>query len=178
MRIVKISVQALWLALYAVLLAVSSFLCRQAVYSQYPQPYYEETCRASELTGVELHLIYSVMKAESGFDPEAVSQKKASGLMQLADATARDMARLAGIGYETEDLLMPAKNILLGSCYLAWLLDRYSGDLRMTLAAYNAGPGKVTGWQETHPELLGYGETRVFVNRVLEYRQRYRRLYP
>lgn len=110
---------------------------------------------AAEQNGVEEHLIVSVIAAESNFRPRAVSRKNAQGLMQLMPATA---ARFA-----VTDVFDPAQNIAAGTRYLKELLERYGSDLRLALAAYNAGPEQVARYGGIPP----FAETRAYVQRVL-----------
>jgi soluble lytic murein transglycosylase len=115
-------------------------------------------------------LVTAVVEAESGGNPRAVSRAQAYGLMQVRVPTARDMARR---DVTVEDLFDPATNLDLGCRYLRWLRDRYGGDLRLALMAYNAGPGKVDAWLRREPDPavvlreLAYGETRAYVFKVL-----------
>jgi len=95
-------------------------------------------------------MILAVIHVESRFDPEAVSPKGAMGLMQILPDTAREVADSLGIELTTDDELHdPELNILLGSCYLRYLVDRFD-DHHIALAAYNAGPTRVAAqWRQT-----------------------------
>jgi soluble lytic murein transglycosylase-like protein len=101
-------------------------------------------------------LVLALVQVESAFQPRAVSPKGAQGLTQLMPATAREMG--------VKDVLDPEQNLDGGARYLSWLLNRYGGDLRRALAAYNAGPGAVDRHQGVPP----YRETLKYVRRVLE----------
>jgi soluble lytic murein transglycosylase-like protein len=90
---------------------------------------------AAGRTSVSPELIRSVMRQESAYRPCAVSAKGAVGLMQLLPTTASDLG--------VTNPLDPEENILGGATLLKQLMDRYGGDLKLTLSAYNAGPGKV-----------------------------------
>jgi len=119
------------------------------------EPFVDLIRAAAEQNGVEEHLISSVIAAESNFNPRAVSPKNAQGLMQLMPATA---AR-----FEVTDVFDPAQNIAAGTRYLKELLERYGSDLRLVLAAYNAGPERVARYRGIPP----FPETRAYVERVL-----------
>jgi soluble lytic murein transglycosylase-like protein len=110
---------------------------------------------------VDHRLVESLIEMESSFNPSAVSRAGAMGLMQLMPAVARR--------YGVRDALDPAQNIDAGVRHLRNLLLRYGGNLELTLAAYNAGPGAVERYDGVPP----YLETREYVFRVLfRYRQR------
>lgn len=115
--------------------------------------------QASQKYGVSAGLIQSIIKAESNFNPNAVSSAGAQGLMQLMPGTAR------GLG--VTDSLDPAQNIEGGTKFLRRLLDHYDGNVRLAVAAYNAGPGAVDKYGGIPP----YQETQTYVNRVLGYYQ-------
>ena len=100
-------------------------------------------------------LIVSVMRAESGFNRMAVSPKGASGLMQLMPATAER--------FGVKNIFDPRENILAGAKYLRWLLDRFSGDVRLALAGYNAGEGAVEFYGNRIPPFL---ETQNYVRTI------------
>ena len=109
---------------------------------------------------VDPALVRSIVEAESGFNPRATSPAGARGLMQLMPETA------ASLGIS--DAYDPAENLRGGTRYLRGLLDRF-GDVRLAVAAYNAGPAAVERFGGVPP----YSETRAYVRRVLT---RYREL--
>lgn len=112
--------------------------------------------------GVEPALVRALIHAESGFNAKARSRKGAMGLMQLMPGTARDMG--------VADPALPDLNIRGGTKYLASLLLRFRGDVKLALAAYNAGPEAVVKYAGIPP----YAETTVYVQRVQILHQRYK----
>ena len=116
--------------------------------------YNEFISQASEEHHVDSALIASVIKAESNGDSNAVSPAGAKGLMQLIDSTAAQ--------YGVSDPHNPAQNIRAGTKYLKAMLDRF-GDLKLALAAYNAGPANVERYDGIPP----FEETRHYVDKVV-----------
>lgn len=111
--------------------------------------------------GVNQSLIKAVIQAESGYNPNAISRKGASGLMQLMPGTARSL--------NVSNSFDPKDNVEGGVKYLRFLLDTFRGDVSLAVAAYNAGLNKVAKYGGIPP----YNETRTYVNRVLSYMQSY-----
>ena len=118
-------------------------------------PYGDMVRAAAQKHGVDEKLVRRVIAAESNFNPQAVSRKQALGLMQLLPKTA---AR-----YAVANAFDPAANIDAGTRYLKELLTRYRGDVRLALAAYNAGPEMVDRYGGVPP----FRETRHYVNQIL-----------
>jgi soluble lytic murein transglycosylase-like protein len=110
---------------------------------------------AADRYGLPRQLVRSVVKAESGFQAQAVSPKGAIGLMQLMPATAEEL------GVDPKD---PAQNVDAGTRYLRDLLVKYDGGLYHALAAYNAGPGAVEKYNGVPP----YRETVGYVQRIVK----------
>lgn len=130
--------------------------------SQFIKKYGSIIEQASSRFSVEPSLIKAVIKAESGFQNNATSHKGAKGLMQLMPKTADDMA--------VENPFNPEENIFGGTRYLSILLERFKNNMRLALAAYNAGPEKVEEYKGVPP----FPETKTFIKRVLNYFEEYR----
>jgi soluble lytic murein transglycosylase-like protein len=122
-----------------------------------------EIAAAAASTGVDAALLRAVIHAESAFNPMAVSNKGAQGLMQLMPGTADDLG--------VNDAFDVAQNIAGGAKYLAQLLKDFNGDTQLATAAYNAGEGAVQKYGGVPP----YDETQVYVQRVEQLRDRYRK---
>lgn len=114
--------------------------------------------RAATKHGIDPTLVAAVTRAESGFNPRAVSHAGAKGLMQLMDGT----ARLLGV----EDSFDPAANVEGGTRFLAEMMRRFKTP-ELALAAYNAGPGNVAKYGGVPP----FKETQTYVGRVLDYQR-------
>ena len=125
-------------------------------------PYNHEVVAAAKETSLDPALIHAVIATESKHNPRAQSNKGAFGLMQLMPATARR--------FNVKDRNDPKQNIVAGAKYLRELLTLYKGDLKLTLAAYNAGPGAVKKYSNHIPP---YRETMHYVPKVLKYYQQY-----
>jgi soluble lytic murein transglycosylase-like protein len=106
--------------------------------------------------GLDPELVLAVIAVESAFRKDAVSPKGAQGLMQLMPGTARELG--------VKDAFDPAQNLDAGARYLNALLEQFHGDVKLAIAAYNAGPGAV----KRHKGIPPYRETRAHVEKVLE----------
>ncbi|MBW2091541.1 MAG: lytic transglycosylase domain-containing protein [Deltaproteobacteria bacterium] len=117
---------------------------------------------AAKTYGLDPALIRAIIKAESAYDPFAVSLAGAKGLMQLMPKTAVEM--------KVKDTFDPQENIFGGCKYLRYLLNRYNGDLKLALAAYNLGPQKISQDKKIPP----VRETNQYIQRVIHYYQDYK----
>jgi soluble lytic murein transglycosylase-like protein len=111
---------------------------------------------------VDPSLVKAIIANESGFDANATSKVGAQGLMQLMPATAQSVG--------VRNSYDPAQNVAGGTRYLKGLLDRFNGDMRLAVAAYNAGPGAVEKYGDVPP----YPETQNYVQNVLYSYAKYR----
>lgn len=117
--------------------------------------YIEEAAAKERL---EPALIRAVIKVESAFDYRAVSRVGAKGLMQIMPQTAYELGEMRALDHTN-----PRANILAGSRLLRKLVNKYQGNLKLAVAAYNAGPGAVARYKGVPP----YPETRNYVRKVL-----------
>ena len=125
-------------------------------------------------------LTFAIMQTESRFDPGATSWAGARGLVQLMPATAKDLARQAGVAdFDPDNLYQPSLNLDLGTRYLGNLVRRYGGDdaaVPLAIPSYNAGAGAVDKWLDRRKawdfdmfiEAIPYDETRAYTQSVLE----------
>ncbi len=118
---------------------------------------------AGRTNGVDAALIHAVISAESGYNPNAISRKGASGLMQLMPDTAKR--------YGVQNVFDPAQNIHGGARYLKDLLAMFNGDLTLAIAGYNAGENAVIRAGRRVPP---YTETVAYVPKVIDYYHRFR----
>ncbi len=110
---------------------------------------------------VDPAIVKAIILAESSYNPRAVSDRGAQGLMQLMPVTAREMG--------VENVFNPQQNIHAGTAYFKKLLNRFDGNVKLALAAYNAGSGKVKQYKGIPP----FKATRTYVKKVLQYHRTY-----
>jgi soluble lytic murein transglycosylase len=153
----------------------------------FPMPYRKDVVATARLRALDPYILAGLIRQESEFDPKARSHKNAYGLTQVLPSTGRQIARNAGVSkFRTPMLYQPAVNLKLGSYYLRSMLDQWGGKWEHTLAAYNAGPHRVSEWltwnSYSEPaefiETIPFTETREYVQAVLRNAALYRRLYP
>ncbi|UCG06129.1 MAG: lytic transglycosylase domain-containing protein [Desulfobacterales bacterium] len=120
---------------------------------------------ACEIYGVDFRLVKAIIKAESDFNPRAVSKKGAVGLMQIMPENFQLL--------DIQNPFDPKENIMGGTRYFKYLYDRFEGKLTLSLAAYNAGPTTVDNYNKSIPP---YRETEQYVQRVLQYYRNFKKL--
>ena len=140
----------------------------------YKKEFSEYVSKYSQAYEVDENLIYALIKAESNFEADAVSNKNAQGLMQLMPATAEDVADKNDIELTEDNILDPDININIGTKYISTLLDKYEC-VEVALAAYNAGSGNVDKWIEngiikadgSDIENIPFKETNNYVRKIM-----------
>lgn len=158
-------------------------ICTAIEKRTYPQKYQEFVEKYSRLYEVPEEIIYAVIKVESNFEIEAVSVKKATGLMQMMPETFEELTVLLGDNYPKETLYDPEVSIKYGTYYLSMLYKKYAL-WDNAIAAYNAGMGRVDAWLENeeytengHLKVIPIEETSVYVEKVNRAVEIYRKLY-
>ncbi|MBF0225651.1 MAG: lytic transglycosylase domain-containing protein [Desulfobacterales bacterium] len=116
---------------------------------------------ASKKHKISFHLLKAIIKVESDFNPRAVSKAGAMGLMQIMPDNFQFLS--------LKNPFDPKENILAGATYFKGLYERYNGELELSLAAYNAGPGAVDKYNRIPP----YEETKNYVHKVMKYYETY-----
>lgn len=149
----------------------------------HPQKYSEYVSKYSAEFGVPEYICYSVIKCESGFDRHAKSSSNALGLMQIKPSTFADLCGRLGEKHDESMLYDPETNIKYGIYYLSLLYRRF-GVWETAIAAYNAGPGRVSGWiadgladEDGYLTEIPIEETRVYVERVTDAMKIYKKIY-
>jgi soluble lytic murein transglycosylase-like protein len=125
--------------------------------------FYNIIIRASRRYNVEPEIIKAIIRAESSFNPKAISNKGAMGLMQLMPITAEELG--------VKDAFNPEHNINGGVRYYKKLLRRYKGDVKLALAAYNAGVLRVKQYNGVPP----FKATRLYIEKVIKYYSFYKK---
>ena len=145
---------------------------------RFPTPFKDLIYMNAQTYGIDPSWIYGVTRRESAFNVYARSSAGALGLMQLMPSTARYQSKQLGLSKPTiSDILSTEQNLLLGSAYLNRMLARFSGNLVLATAAYNAGPNRVARWlpkngympADVWVDTLPYKETREYVRAVMAY---------
>jgi soluble lytic murein transglycosylase len=152
----------------------------------FPIPYREDLVSSARLRDLDPYLMAGLIRQESEFNPQALSSAKAYGLTQVLPVTGREFAKRAGVaGFTNRTLFQPVANLKIGTTVFRSMLDRNSGSLEQTLAAYNAGPKRAAEWSTWSTyrepaefvEAIPFTETRDYVQAVLRNADIYRRLY-
>lgn len=151
----------------------------------FPRPYWNDVKRFATANGLDPYLVASLIRQESEFNPAAISNKNALGLMQLLPRVGKGEAKQVKLHhFSTPQLLTPTINIELGTRYFRSLVDEFGG-FEYALAAYNAGDDRVKAWQsagkyrdvQEFVESIPFTETREYVQAIMRNANVYRQLY-
>lgn len=151
----------------------------------FPQQHWSAIKESAAQNGLDPYMVAALIRQESEFNPSAISNKDAYGLMQLLPSVGRELAKHEGIHhFDARDLLDPDTNIRLGSLYLRQTLDKFGGRPEYAFAAYNAGDNRVIDWQaagqfhdmDVFVESIPFSETRNYVQAILRNESIYREL--
>lgn len=151
----------------------------------FPEPYWNQIKQSASANGLDPYMVAALIRQESEFNPQAISNKDAYGLMQLLPSAGRAMAKEEGIRhFEARQLLDPDTNIRLGCRYLRQTMDKFGDRPEYVFAAYNAGDSRVADWQsaggyqgiDEFVESIPFTETREYVQAILRNQEIYRAL--
>jgi soluble lytic murein transglycosylase len=151
----------------------------------FPKEYWDIVRDEERNSGLDPLLLLSVMKQESAFDAQVVSHSGAVGLLQMIPPTAEDMKRELGLKIEVpKDLSDPVTNVKVCAYYLSKLIKSFNGSIPLALAAYNAGPRRITNFinnrgalTDTWVDELPWSEPSFYVKSILKNYIVYRMLY-
>ena len=151
----------------------------------FPRPYWPDLKRFSSANGLDPYMVASLIRQESEFNPNAVSNKNALGLMQLLPKVGKGMAKEEKLRhFSPTQLFTPAVNLQLGTRYFRSMVDQFGG-FEYALAAYDAGDYRVRDWQaeakyrdvQEFVESIPFTETREYVQAIMRNANMYRQLY-
>lgn len=152
----------------------------------YPKKYSEYVYIYSEQYGIDPLLTFSIIKAESNFNPNVVSKSNAIGLMQLMESTAKEMAEKIEEDLDAKEALYnPEINIKIGTKYFSTLMEKYEQNYILALTAYNAGIGNLDEWiregiilqDGSDIENIPFKETNRYVRKIIRDYKIYQDLY-
>lgn len=151
----------------------------------YPDEYSFYIDKYSHKYDLDRYLVMGLISVESSFNPDAISEKNAKGLMQITEDTAKWCIDNLDINARIQTYTEPKENIEIGCAYLKYLFERFDGNKQNALAAYNAGMGNVEKWLN-NPEYskdnktlskIPFKETSEYVKKVENREKIYRKLY-
>ncbi len=145
---------------------------KDILFMAYPTPHYEEFLNASYRSGIELELLYAIIREETKFNKNAVSPAGAMGIAQIMPEDFRRWIRKLNLPYKPFDVKI---NLLIGALHFREFLEQFNNDINLTICAYNAGPNAVNRWlslldysdSDLFFELIPYRETRNYYRRVM-----------
>ena len=152
----------------------------------FPRPFWEELRKDATANQLDPHLVASLIRQESEFNPGAISHANAMGLMQLLPSVGKNLAKEMKIKhFSSDELLLANTNLQLGTRYFKHMVDHYDGQVQYALAAYNAGEDRVDDWRkngnfpdvEEFVESIPFTETREYVQAIMRNAMIYKLLY-
>ena len=177
---------------YIILLVFITILFLFILYNKYiikiiyPKKYGEYIEKYVAEYNIDPLLIYSIIKAESNFNENAISNMGAKGLMQIMDSTANEIKNnIDNLEINNDnDIMNPENNIRLGLYYYSYLFSIYN-NMEIALAAYNAGPGNVDKWisdgtikaDGSDVENIPFKETNMYVRKIISNYKEYKKIY-
>jgi soluble lytic murein transglycosylase-like protein len=184
----ELNIQHEWLYSYAAMSRArlrDNFIASRADYEiLYPRAYENEIMQAAETAGVNINILFGLIRQESGFTPDIVSQANAVGLSQVLPSTASDMNYKLRL--KNYDLTDPLTNLMFGTSYINWLEERLEGEgMSRILLGYNGGFGNARKWLRQWPDLppeialeaIPFNESRNYVKIILTSAVTYNYLY-
>lgn len=153
----------------------------------FPRPFWDELKRDAAANQLDPHLVASLIRQESEFNPAAISPAKAMGLMQLLPSVGKGLAKEMRIKhFSPDELLVANTNLQMGTRYFKHMVDHYDGQVEYALAAYNAGEDRVDEWRKSGQfkdvqefvESIPFTETREYVQAIMRNAALYKLLYP
>lgn len=170
---------------FAIALIAIIFILEGTIKMLYPLKFKEYVYRYSDEYDLDPYLVFSIIKAESSFEPDATSHKNARGLMQVTDDTAFWIAEMMGIkDFKVQYLYDPDTNIRFGCWLLHNLEGQFDSDV-LVVASYNAGASCVHSWLGNSKysmtgkslDVIPYKETEIYTKKVKNYHNVYKMLY-
>jgi soluble lytic murein transglycosylase len=152
----------------------------------FPRPFWDELRKDAAANHLEPHLVASLIRQESEFNPAAISPANAYGLMQLLPSVGKGMAKELKIRhFSTDELLVANTNLQLGTRYFKHMMDHFDGRVEYALAAYNAGEDRVDDWRKNGKfadmdefvESIPFAQTRDYVQAIMRNAALYKLLY-
>ena len=152
----------------------------------FPRPFWDELRKDATANQLDPHLVASLIRQESEFNPAAISHANAMGLMQLLPKVGKGLSKEMKIKhFSPDELLVANTNLQLGTRYFKHMVDHYDGQVEYALAAYNAGEDRVDDWRkngnfttvEEFVESIPFTETREYVQAIMRNAMIYKLLY-
>ncbi|HEY2498290.1 MAG TPA: transglycosylase SLT domain-containing protein [Candidatus Angelobacter sp.] len=152
----------------------------------FPRPYWDDLRKDATANQLDPHLVASLIRQESEFNPGAISYANAMGLMQLLPSVGKNLAKEMKIRHFSSDELLQANtNLMLGTRYFKHMVDHFDGHVEYALAAYNAGEDRVDDWRKNgnfkdmdeFVESIPFTQTREYVQAIMRNAMIYKLLY-